>query len=829
MNGPPERLRHLIVEGRTRTEPYRSKKGRGRTVTPPRDRGAHGRHLLDQLDRALNAARERGLVRATRGISAGRGVVLEFTSDPEFELHLKSLEDRRKGIELLAERVRDDVERAVVFVPDEELAHFNAKLSAYLTEQTAKGRPQNASLVESVSEIRLAVLESFWTDDEIELPRDEEPIWWEIWLRRETVDEPPPELLRFQREAGALGVTVIDRAIPFPDRLVTLAHGPLTGLANCAELLGSIAELRRAKRAPSEFTQLTPRAEADRVRDLMDRLEGPGGRAPAVCLLDTGVDREHPLLVPGIHGDDVHTLREVWGPEDHSGHGTEMAGLCLHGDLVSLFDTKGPVLMGHRLESVKILPPSGENRPDLYGFLTMEAIARAEAKAPDRDRVVCMAITTDGRDRGRPSSWSGAVDDIAAGTHDGVRRLVVVSAGNADPDELLSYPESNESDPVHDPGQAWNVLTIGSYTGKALIQDAGYEDWAPLARPGGLGPESTTSATFAKTWPIKPDLVLEGGNFAVDPPRSQVADVDSLQLLTTRRRLDRGGVRRLLTTINGTSAASALAARMAATLWVNYPRLWPETVRALLVHSADWSAEMCSRYLTNKGRGPRHALVRCCGFGIPDLSRALWSARNSLTLIVEESLTPFGLDDKKKANMREMHVHLLPWPRDELLQLGEVPVELRVTLSYFIEASPGQRGWRYRHRYASHGLRFDVNTPEESERQFRHRLNRKAREEEDGRKETNADSKRWFLGPDLRSLGSIHSDRWTGSAAELAQRGLVGIYPVIGWWRERKDLGKLDTSARYALVVSISAPETKVDLYTPIATQIAKPISVDSS
>src|SRR5205814_623397 len=145
-------------------------------------------------DRALARARERGQERATHGISAGRGVVLEFASDPRLELVLKSLEDRRKGIELLAARTRDGIERAVVYVPDDEVAHFNTKLNEYLTQQTEKGNPKNAPLVNSISEIRLAVLESFWTDDPAELPRDERPVWWEVWLRRETVDQPPPEL-----------------------------------------------------------------------------------------------------------------------------------------------------------------------------------------------------------------------------------------------------------------------------------------------------------------------------------------------------------------------------------------------------------------------------------------------------------------------------------------------------------------------------------------------------------------------------------------------------------------------------------------------------------
>jgi len=37
---------------------------------------------------------------------------------------------------------------------------------------------------------------------------------------------------------------------------------------------------------------------------------------------------------------------------------------------------------------------------------------------------------------------------------------------------------------------------------------------------------------------------------------------------------------------------------------------------------------------------------------------------------------------------------------------------MRITLSYFVEPSPGEVGWKDRYRYASHGLRFELNGPE---------------------------------------------------------------------------------------------------------------------
>lgn len=46
---------------------------------------------------------------------------------------------------------------------------------------------------------------------------------------------------------------------------------------------------------------------------------------------------------------------------------------------------------------------------------------------------------------------------------------------------------------------------------------------------------------------------------------------------------------RPFTITNATSAATAQAAYMAAELMSAYPSLWEESIRALMVHSAQWT------------------------------------------------------------------------------------------------------------------------------------------------------------------------------------------------------------------------------------------------
>jgi hypothetical protein len=222
-------------------------------------------------------------------------------------------------------------------------------------------------------------------------------------------------------------------------------------------------------------------------------------------------------------------------------------------------------------------------------------------------------------------------------------------------------------------------------------------------------------------------------------------------------------------------------------------------------------------------RRDRAPLFRRYGMGVPDHARATRSATDALTLVAEDVIHPF-----RAGAMREMNLHVLPWPIDELRDLGDAEVTMRVTLSYFIDPNPARRGWQRRYRYASHGLRFDVRRPTESNDAFRKRVNQLALAEEEKRQPSQSDAAEWYFGPDLRSAGSLHSDIWTGTAADLAERGAIAVFPITGWWKERPDRDRSSDGARYSLVVSIETPDVDVDIWTPVAAEVGIPIEVET-
>lgn len=831
-NGTERRHRHFILEGVTETEPYRSRGRDSRPNIPERDRAQHGRGLLDQINSLQSQAEYVREVQRDSGMEEGLGLRVEFESFPGIELTFKSLARERQGIELLNVRHEDNRTCATVFVPDGKLGHFEKLIAAYLERKRNRiGHPRdNRKLIDTIRQIRAASLRALWTDAPETFPApDEGPFWWEVWLP--VRKDRSAVFSAFKGVAQAEDLRIAPGLLEFPERAVLLVYASADQMQRSLLILNSIAELRRAKETAEFFDSLSPGEQPDWLDDLLARSQyTTNANVPHVCLLDTGVNRGHPLLSSALTADDMHTVEPAWGADDEEGHGTAMAGLALAGNLTGPLAGRDPIEFGHRLESVKLLQKGGATGtdPQHHGHLTVEAVARPEITAPARPRVFGMAVTArDNRDRGRPSAWSAALDSLAADVNgDGANpRLLIVSAGNVEsPNDWIHYPHSNETDGVHDPAQAWNALTVGACTDLVRITEPDASGYSPVAPEGGLSPFSTTSLTWQDHWPLKPDVVLEGGNAAKDSLGA--VGMPSLSLLTTNHQ----PAERLFTTINATSAATALATRLAAQVMAEYPDLWPEAVRALIVHSAEWTDGMKHAFLPRSGKASkehyRH-LLRRCGFGVPSVDQALWTVSNSLTMIIQERLHPFQRQPPKQPTLRDMHIHSLPWPRDILESIGETEVEMRVTLSYFIEPNPSQRGVHSRYRYQSHGLRFDVQRPLETVGDFRRRINLAARDEEEGTDGGDADPS-WLIGLQRRHQGSLHGDIWRGSAVELANRESIAVYPALGWWKTRPALARYDKAARYALVVSIRAPETDVDLYTEVANRVGLPVEVEA-
>lgn len=831
---------HLVLTNTSQAQEFKapSNGGGGASAIPEPDRALHGAALMGQLQALKPIAQQVIEAQIEQEIESGLGLQVQFVGMHDVALAFESLgselgRDPKKQIEVLSVTSEDGITLANVFVPDGKLAHFEKYVEDYLAERKKTNGDLNDhhALLNTISSIRSAEIRALWTDESDQFPQDtDEHFWWEVWLP--VRGDRGAVVADFRKLAALAECEVSEHQINFPERSVVLMFGSRKQLSSSVVMLNCVAELRRAKDTAAFFDGMPPLEQQQWVDDTLARLSVPpdDDSTPRVCLLDSGVNRGHPLLSPFLTSDDLHTVEPSWGVGDTANHGSGIAGLVALGDLSDALSTDDQIIESHRLESVKLTPEQGANSGDArhHGYLFSQAVARPEIVAPTRSRVFTSAVTSnDDRDRGRPSAWSSTVDRLAS-DYDGdgqFPRLFVLSAGNTE-DVLAwdNYPASLSSKGIRDPGQAWNALTVGAFTEKVVITEEDTQDYIPVAPAGGLSPYTRTSEDWSAAWPLKPEVVFEGGNAGKDALGP--IGISSLHLLTTNNL----PLERLFATTNATSAASALCARMAGQLMAAYPDLRPETIRALIVHSAEWTEAMRSVYLPAAKPATKAdyvKLIRHCGWGAPNLDRALWSAGNSLTLVVEDVVRPYQKVKGKGIVSRDMNLHSLPWPKDQLLELPpKTQVELRITLSYFVEPNPSARGTSSKFHYPSHRLRFDVQRPlDDTTEDFVARINAAAEREDDGDPIDPKDPY-WILGDRQRHRGSLHQDIWRGTAAELASRGFIAVYPAKGWWRTRQAQERYDLPARYSLIVSIRTPETDVDLYTPIAQQVAAQVSV---
>jgi hypothetical protein len=846
-----QHIRLPLIAPEDRSHGFRMVTGpRGDSKWPTRpDKKSHGEGLKQQVESIRNEFEETtpDLETWKESLSAF-GLILEVSGAAGCALATGALDDRIIGIKLLQEKqvLGDDdkfVTVAVIFVPYGGLEAFLEKFDAYIAEPEEGKSRKRDELITGIETIQRASIKALWNDPVELLPAPGRVAWWEAWVRRDGSAAGYPEDELFQQFIKACDIFEIARGnevLVLPEQFVLLIKGSMEQIGSAIPALNALQELRRPKVHAGFFMNESPVDQRKWSDSLLDRVTWPDATSVAVTLLDTGVNRAHPLIEQALDTQDCDAYEKSHhGVDDRDGHGTQMAGLALFGDLTPILDGHGPIHLKHRLESVKMIPRSGTvHDPILYARVTEECMDRPETwlESTPRKRAYCLTICSeDHLDRGRPSAWSAALDTAIlnrAQTEADQPRIVCVSAGNLSRTHIVDYPKSNQEHSIHDPAQSWNAITVGAYTEKDLLFDKKFLGWETVAPPGGLCPSSTTGINWNKNWPIKPDIVMEGGNYAQREGSGDLPDTpDDLQLLTTHHQL----FERMYATAGDTSAAAAQAARYCAIIQGENSDRWPETIRALLIHSAKWTAQMTGWQPKHEWKPPSKLtkgraleLIQQYGFGVPDLSRALKSAQSSVTMIAEEVIQPFSKERNEEGTLVEKvkgyNRHYIPIPQEVLNANFDKRVRMRVTLSYYVDPNPTNPLVASKYSYQGAGLRFEVKSKSDTDEQFFARINQLESIGED--KKGDSDSAQWLLGYKNRSRGSLHNDTWYGNAAELVSKDCIAIFPVGGWWKYRPFLGKLESSLRYSLLVSVEIEDPTVDLYTPIATRIEGVIKV---
>lgn len=717
---------------------------------------------------------------------------------------LKSLDSRYSArlmnVTTIPSENHERSSKATIYLPTDKVDWLDKKLDKYKdsTKDTIHG-PSGYALINDINSIECASIESFFHNrNEFDGIQPEEKNWYEIWIANLDNDIIPKTYESLQH----IGIEIAEKNIFFKQTVVFLIHATLEELKKLPQTLNYLSEIRLSKQPsvlltgdPTEHQEWT-----DLIQGSIDINTYDG--CPIIGIIDTGINNAHPLLQSFLPNDRTDCVLSGYPHIDNDGHGTEMAGICLFGDLTDVIYQRDAISISHKLASIKIFSEQLRHlsQKELYGALTEDAVERLEEMGAS---IFCLAITEDDDCWGIPSSWSADIDKILY--HNGeCDRLMLISAGNVqdfenlDQDTYLDYCLSQKS---QSPAQALNAITVGAYTEKVVDHQNGTNGF-PLAPPEELSPYSRTSYFWTSNR-IKPDIVMEGGNILMHRLLGELRSTD-LSLVTTSRDLNHK-----FSSFYATSASTALASRLSAKICSKYPQLSTLAIRALLIHSAEWTSKMMEK--------PKDIRLCMYGYGVPTEERALNSSNTYATYIFENQIIPYTQGSGASLKYAGFQLFDLPWPAELLQSIGEERVRLKVTLSYYIDPAPGEKGKLNRYRYPSASLYFDLKAPTESIEGFIARHNKL---EESPNTATSAAS-RWEIGIRKRQSGTIQSDWLECTAAELAECGQIMIYPGPGWWKEQK-IDKIENIIKYALVISIETKETPI--YGEIAQIIANRI-----
>ncbi len=542
-------------------------------------------------------------------------------------------------------------------------------------------------------------------------------------------------------------------------------------------------------------------------------LKEPPMNAPAVCVIDSGIQQRHPFLKPAI---DESTSRSwIGNPSDvadyvaNGGHGTSVAGAILypvqiprHGDFhFHCWIQNARVLDQNKGMPARLFPPKivTEIVNHFYNTEKNTRIFNHSINSNHPCRKVHMSAWAAQLDQ---LSWEKDVifvvsaGNLPASSH--YRSLIRLSisehvqSGRTYPDYLLE-PSSR----IASPAQSLQAITVGSI-GLANLSGL-YTSFSQINEP------SSFSCTGPGIWnSIKPEVVEFGGCYAFDngnPQNIVSREVLCPELVSSTLH----GGNALRKDKVGTSFSTPKVSSILAHIQLAFPLESTLLYRALLINSARWPSWVNNRMDKNN-------IIRHIGYGVPNVSRATENSLNRITLITTGDIRIKG---------KQVHIYEVKIPEELRKPGNSFDIRIDVTLSY--KAQP-RRTRRNRQRYLSNWLEWDVSKLNETSASFSARMLEIASDEEanfdyDEVEESSSNIK-WTIGKQgnhgivknyHRNSGTVQKDWAIVKSYELGRRFCLAVIGHLGW---NKDI---NNSVPYSLVVSFEALDETIEVYSRMA------------
>jgi len=598
-----------------------------------------------------------------------------------------------------------------------------------------------------------------------------------------------------------------EAAIPdsFTVRLRIVARGLKDLVLNCAYVFEAVE--------PDDIE--TPQGAAVTESETMQAIvfSPPPADAPAICVIDSGIQEGHFWLTEAIDSDTSTTYLDEAAPSvadrvANGGHGTRVAGAILYGDSIP---DSGSVTLPFWIQNARVLDHECCMPDQMFPPELMRRIVTQYSQGTRSTRVFNHSINAASPCRTRHmSAWAAEIDRLSF-KYD---ILVVQSVGNIPLDhpapmlgvtQLLAggktYPEYLD-EPVcrlANPSQSLQALTVGSVA-LEVYESAG---WATLVTSPGM-PSAFTRSGLGIWGAVKPEVVEFGGDALRDtgnPPRVATPDVaNACYPALLRSTVDGGPAVSRDGRGVGSSFAAPRVARIAAAAQAVLPKQSALLYRALVVQSARWPT-----WSDALGADERAALLRRIGYGVPDLERAT---------VNTDYRTTFITDGDSEIGPGDCHIYQVRLPEDLRRAGTDFDVRIDATLSYAAEP----RRTRRRHRaYLSTWVDWISSRKEERVDAFLTRALRLDEEiDEGGSFGWSLENRgQWGSIPDARrSVGTVQKDWAIVKSNQLPRDLCFAVRGHRGWSKDP------DAIARYVFAVTVDVVGQELPIYEPLRTAV---------
>ena len=550
----------------------------------------------------------------------------------------------------------------------------------------------------------------------------------------------------------------------------------------------------------SEYDELTfEHSETGAEETIEVEFEVPDDNATKVCLIDSGIQEEHRMIIDAIESTNSKSYlsgdKSVADTVPGGGHGTKVAGAILFGNIIP---KTGNYKHSLWIQNAKVLDNNGWLPQELYPPELMHNII------DDYQDTKIFNLSINSK---RPcktvhmSEWAATIDTISHNKD----KLFIISAGNINPSNqtpsnpgILQHLQAGRNYPTYlleaasriaNPAQSCFALTVGSI-GNIKYDDADRESFADKDEPSSL------SRTGPGIWKmIKPDVVEYGGDYLKEKNQNPlISTLPSTSAEVVKTTFDGSNA---VGYDVGTSYAAPKVSHIAGAILNEIPSASSNLLRTLIVQSA--------RLPEDKFRSPSIDNIRMYGYGIPSKIRATQNFAQRITLTAESTIA---------AKQAEIYTIKIP---PDLRGVGdEYDILIEVTLAF---TSKTRRTRRQTKSYLSTWLDWQSSKFGENYNQFKTRVSQYSEGDEIEDEDDNAENIPWCIRESLawgtvkglrRQDSSLQKDWLVAKSYNLPEEFSIAVIGHKGW---EKDITE---EVPYSIAVSFEVLNAEIDVYNLI-------------